>query len=257
MRIQMQNVNFSYRGGQQILHDIKLDLDGPGLYCIIGPNGVGKSTMIKCMNKLLTPDSGTVLVNGKDTKDMTAKQIADMIGYVPVNTTDVFSMTVFETILIGRGEKSRFRTSGDDVVKVHQIMRALEIEHLSDRKFNDLSAGQHQKVAIARGLVQEKEILILDEPTSNLDVKHQIFVAELLREISRRSGVMIIMISHNLNITAKYADKLILMEEPGRIRCIDDVNSVITVENMKSVYEVDCEILMHEGRPAILFNQLD
>lgn len=257
MRIQMENVNFGYGHGAQILHDINLDLNGPGLYCVIGPNGVGKSTMIKCMNKLLTPESGRVLLDGEDIANMTAKKVAEKIGYVPVNSEDVFSMTVFETILIGRGDKSMFRTSSEDIMKVHKIMKALEIEQFADRKFSDLSAGQHQKVAIARGLVQEKEITILDEPTSNLDIKHQMFVAELLREIARRRNMMIIMISHNLNITAKYADKLIMMESPGRIRCIGNPIDVITKTNIREVYEVDSEIVLHEGRPAILFNQMD
>lgn len=255
MRIQMENVEFAYGNGRKILHGIDLDLDGPGLYSIIGPNGVGKSTMVKCMNKLLTPTGGKVLLDGEDLEGLTRKEVAAKIGFVPVSSEDVFSMTVFETILIGRGDRKALKTDPDDVLKVHKIMKALDIEEFAERSFRDLSAGQHQKVAIARGLVQEKEILILDEPTSNLDVKHQMFISELLREIAHRKKTMIIMISHNLNITAKYADKLIMMEKPGRIRCVGDVHDVMTKENLSEVYEVDCEVIEHEGRPAMLFNQ--
>lgn len=257
MRIQMNNVDFSYGGGKQILHDINLDLDGPGLYCIIGPNGVGKSTMIKCMNKLLTPNSGSVMLDGEDVSKMTAKQVAEKIAYVPVSSEDVFSMTVFETILIGRGNKKTLKTSKEDILKVHKIMEALDLEYFAERSYRDMSAGQRQKVAIARGIVQEKEILILDEPTSNLDVRHQMYVTELLRELAYRKNIMVIMISHNLGITVKYADKLIAMENPGRIMCIGDVDEVITVDNMRRLYDIECDVVQHEGRPAIMYKSLD
>lgn len=257
MRIQMEDVDFGYKADRPVLHDLNLDLDGPGLYCIIGPNGVGKSTMIKLMLKLLTPTSGRILLDDRDIAEMKPKEIAEHIAYVPVNSEDVFAMTVFETILVGRGDKKELKTSTEDILKVHKVMKALDIEEFSERSFRDLSAGQHQKVAIARGLVQEKEILILDEPTSNLDVKHQLYVTELLKEIAHRKGVMVIMISHNLNITSKYADELIMMEEPGRIRCVGTVNEVITKKNLDEVYGIDSEIVMHEGRPMMLFNQMD
>ena len=257
MRIQFNDVNFGYTSDKLILHDINLDIEGPGLYCIVGPNGVGKSTLVKCMTKLIHPSSGTILLDGEDVSKMSHRDVAAKIGYVPVRTDDLFSMTVFETILIGRDTKHSFRTSKEDILKVHKIMRALDIEEFAERNFNDLSAGQHQKVAIARGLVQEKEILILDEPTSNLDVKHQIYVTELLREIAFRSNVMIVMISHNLDITSKYADHIIMMEKPGRIRCVGPAVEVMNRENLNEVYEVDCEVIQHEGRPVMLFNQTD
>ncbi len=257
MRIQMEDVSFSYSGGKQILHDINLDLDGPGLYCIIGPNGVGKSTMIKCMNKLLTPTSGKVFLDGEDVSTMSSKQVAEKIAYVPVSSEDVFSMTVFETILIGRGNKKTLKTSSEDILKVHKVMSALDLEEFSQRSYRDMSAGQRQKVAIARGIVQEKEILILDEPTSNLDVRHQMYVTELLRELAFRMNIMVIMISHNLGITVKYADKLIAMEYPGKIKCVGSVDEVITKENMRDIYGIDCDIISHEGRPAILYKDLE
>ncbi|MCQ2078452.1 MAG: ABC transporter ATP-binding protein [archaeon] len=257
MRIQMQNVNFGYTHDNLILHDINLDREGPGLYCIIGPNGVGKSTMIKCINRLLHPSSGTVLLDGEDVSRMHMRDVARKIGYVPVHTDDVFSMTVFETVLIGRANRQRWKTSTEDILKVHKILEALDLEEFAERSFRELSAGQHQRVAIARGLVQETEILILDEPTSNLDIKHQIFVTELLREIALKKGIMVIMISHNLEIAAKYADQIIMMERPGTIRVVGPAVDVITSDNLRDVYEVDTEVVLHEGRPAIHINQMD
>jgi iron complex transport system ATP-binding protein len=255
MRIDIENMDAGY-GDKKILHGIDLHLEGPGLTCIIGPNGVGKSTMIKCMNKLLTRTSGTVKVNGRDVKEMSRKEIANVISYVPVQTDDVFAMPVFDTVLIGRANKSKWKTSPQDIVKVKKALEVLGLTELSDRPFNELSAGQHQTVAIARGLVQETEILILDEPTSNLDIRHQIFITSLMHEIAVQKNVMVIMISHNLNIASMFADNIVLMEKPGRIKQIGPANDVITAENIKDVYNVGCEIVIHQGRPVMLLDQI-
>jgi iron complex transport system ATP-binding protein len=254
MRIDIENLNAGY-GEKQILHDINLTLDGPGLTCIIGPNGVGKSTLIKCLNKLLTPTSGTVKINGTDVKDMTRKEIAQLISYVPVQSDDVFAMPVFDTVLIGRANKSKWKTSAQDIVRVNKALEVLNLTEFRDRPFNELSAGQHQTVAIARGLVQETEILVLDEPTSNLDIRHQIFITSLMHEIAVTKGVMVIMISHNLNIASMFADTVILMEKPGKIRQVGTTQEVITAENIKEVYNVGCEIITHQGRPVMLLDQ--
>ncbi len=254
MRIDIENMNAGY-GSNEILHDINLHLEGPGLTCIIGPNGVGKSTLIKCMNKLLTPNSGTVRINGREISGMNRKEIAEIISYVPVQSDDVFAMPVFDTVLIGRANKGRWKTSAEDIIRVKKALSVLNLTEFSDRPFNELSAGQHQTVAIARGLVQETEILILDEPTSNLDIRHQIFITSLMHEIAITKGVMVIMISHNLNIASMFADQIVLMEKPGQIRQVGTAEEVITPENISEVYNVGCDIVTHQGRPVILLDQ--
>jgi len=255
MRIDIENMDAGY-GDKKILQGIDLHLEGPGLTCIIGPNGVGKSTMIKCMNKLLVPTSGTVKINGKDVKDMSRKEIANIISYVPVQTDDVFAMPVFDTVMIGRANKTKWKTNPVDIIKVKKALEVLNLTELSNRPFNELSAGQHQTVAIARGLVQETEILILDEPTSNLDIRHQIFITSLMHEIAIQKNVMVIMISHNLNIASMFADSVILMEKPGKVRQVGTTNEVITEENIQEVYNVSCEIVEHQGRPVMLLDQI-
>ena len=142
------------------------------------------------------------------------------------------------------------------MVKVKKALEVMGISDLSNRHFNELSAGQHQTVAIARGLVQETEILILDEPTSNLDIRHQIFITSLMHEIAIQKNVMVIMISHNLNIASMFADNIILMEKPGKIRQVGPTAEVITAENIEEVYNVGCEIVMHQGRPVMLLDQI-
>ena len=150
MRIDIEGLEAGY-GKEPILNGIDLHLEGPGLTCIIGPNGVGKSTLVKCMNRLLEPTAGKVSVNGRDVREMDRKDIAEIVSYVPVQSEDVFAMPVFDTVLIGRANKTRWKTSPEDVVKVKKALEVLGISELSDRQFNELSAGQHQMVSIARG----------------------------------------------------------------------------------------------------------
>lgn len=254
MRIEIQNFTAGY-GDLTILNGIDLILDGPGLTCIIGPNGVGKSTLIKCMNKLLEPSSGRVLINGRDVAEMTRKEVAEFVSYVPVQMEDLFSMPVFDTVLIGRSNKSRWRTSREDIVKVSKVLEVLGLSEFRDRPINELSAGQCQTVAIARGMVQETEILILDEPTSNLDIRHQIFITSLMHQIAVMKNIMVVMISHNLNIASMFADNIVLMSPPGIVRTTGSAKDVITQENISEVYNVGCEIIEHQGRPVMLLDQ--
>ena len=161
-------------------------------------------------------------------------------------------MTVFDTILLGRTPKQAFGTSKEDYDKVYDVMEMLGIEDLAMRPFNELSAGQHQKVAIARGLVQEPEVLILDEPTANLDVKHQVVVLKMLRRLAAEKKMKVVMIVHDLNISARYADRIILMSPPGIIRQIGTAEEVLTEENMAAIYGVRTKIITVEGKPHVI-----
>ncbi|MDO5861335.1 MAG: ABC transporter ATP-binding protein [Thermoplasmata archaeon] len=131
-------------------------------------------------------------------------------------------------------------------------MKLVGVDHLAMRKFNELSAGQHQKVAVARGIVEETPILILDEPTSNLDVRHQVFVIEMLRALAEADDKLIVMISHDLNLAAKYAHKVVLMSAPGVIRDVGAPKDVITEEAVREVYGVECEVVSHGGKPLVI-----
>lgn len=250
--IEIDHLSFGYNKDTPVLHDINATLDHPGLYCIIGPNGVGKSTLVKCINKLLMPTEGEVRIDGKSTKDMTIKEIAEVIGYVPASSFDVFSMPVIDTILIGRHNKQKWRTRPEDLEIVHRAMAMLDLEPLAMRGYNELSAGQHQRVSLARGLVQETPVLLLDEPTANLDVKHQVYVAELLRALSEEQGLMVIMICHDLNIAARYAHEIIVMAPPGRIDCAGTPDEVITEDVIRRTYGIDCSVIRFEESPCVI-----
>jgi len=193
MQLKIDNVEFAY-SSVPVLNNISLDLEGPKFVSILGPNGVGKSTLIHCINKILSPSSGTVLIDGKDVKGISIKEMAKRVGYVPYSASDTFPLTVVDTVLMGRHPHSKWGSLDSDLDIVYDTLKMLGISHLAMRPFNELSAGQHQKVMLARGLVQEPKILLLDEPTSNLDVRHQLDVTKMLKRLSDEKQILIIMI---------------------------------------------------------------
>ena len=250
MNIIIDGVEFGY-GSVPVLKDINLEINGPQLFSIIGPNGVGKSTLIHCINKILSPTKGTVLLDGKEVKEITLKEMAKIVGYVPYSANDTFPLTVVDTVLMGRHPHSHWKSLDSDLDVVYDTLKLIDIEDLAMRNFNELSAGQHQKVMLARGLVQEPKILLLDEPTSNLDIKHQMEVTRIMRNISQERDIIVIMISHDLNIAAKYSDNMMMLKD-GYVYAVGTPEEVLTKENIKAVYDVDSEVVMSHGRPHII-----
>ena len=239
--IRVDGLVFGY-GGDVVLKDLTVAFGEPGLICVLGPNGVGKTTFVKCINRLLRPSSGTILIDGKDIQTAKLKDLAQFMAYVPNTESTVFSMTVSEYILMGRHPHSGWSTSERDLEIVDEAIDTLGLQEYADRNINELSAGQMQRVMIARGLAQEPRILILDEPTSNLDVKYQMGVMRFLRRYAREKGIVVLMVCHDLNITAAFADRVILMYD-GRIFADGDARSVLTADNIRQVYDIGAEIV--------------
>ena len=252
--VELKNLDFAYKSRKKtfpVLEDISVRIRGAQLVSILGPNGVGKSTLIHCMNRILDPTAGAVTINGYDVGGISIKDLAKFMGYVPYSSVDNFPLSVTDTVLMGRHPHSKWGTLDDDLRIVHEMLCLIGIEDLADRNFNELSAGQHQKVMLARGLAQEPRIMFLDEPTSNLDIKYQLEITKMLRRLSREKNMMAIMISHDINIAAKYSDNIIMMHDGG-IFALGKPSDVITSENIKHVYDVDAKVIMDEGRPHII-----
>jgi iron complex transport system ATP-binding protein len=153
--------------------------------------------------------------------------------------------------MVGLQNDHKFGTNDSDLQRVYEVLRLMKIQHLAMRDFNELSAGQHQKVMLARGLVRKPEIVLLDEPTSNLDIRHQIEVTKVLSQLPAKEGMLVIMICHDINITAKYADK-ILMLHGGGIYAVGTPSEVLTKENIRTVYGVDADVMEIDGRPHVI-----
>ena len=250
MIVDIEGVKFGY-SSVPVLKDVTAKLEGPKYISILGPNGVGKSTLIHCINKILTPNAGTVMIDDRDVKDITIKEMAKMVGYVPYSANDTFPLSVVDTVLMGRHPHSHRGSLDKDLDIVYETLDMLGILDLAMRNFNELSAGQHQKVMLARGIAQEPKILLLDEPTSNLDVRHQIEVAKMLRRLSREKNILVIMICHDINIAAKYSDEILLMHG-GSIFAVGTPNEVITEENLRTVYGVQSKVIDDDGMPHVI-----
>jgi len=250
MHLKINDLEFSY-ASVPVLNDISLDISCNELVSILGPNGVGKSTLIHCINKILQPAKGTVFIDEKNVKEVSIKELAKIVGYVPCASKDTFPMTVVDTVLMGRHPHSKWGSLDNDLEHVYKTLKLMGIEELAMRPFNELSAGQHQKVMLARGIVQEPKILLLDEPTSNLDIRHQVEVTRILRDLSRKNNILVIMISHDINIASKYSDKMIMMHK-GKIFSVGEPHDVITEKNLKAVYDVNSKVVFDDDRPHVI-----
>lgn len=257
--IAVNGLEFSYGGdgSPQVLDGVSLMMDKPGFYSILGPNGVGKSTLIHCINKILDPTGGTVDIDGVDVSDVSIKELAKVVGYVPYSARDSFPMTVVDTVMLGRHPHSRWNSLEEDLDIVYDSLQMVGMEDFAMRNFNELSAGQHQKIMLARGFAQRTKVLLLDEPTSNLDVRHQLEVTRLLRDLTHEKGMVVVMISHDLNIAAKYSDT-VFMIHAGRIFASGTPEEVITEENIRTVYDVESRVIKVNGKPhVILLDETD
>lgn len=248
MILEVESVSFSY-SSRLVLRDIRFKVERGEILVILGPNGVGKTTLLKCMNAILHPDTGTVFVDGQSVLSLDSSEIARLIGYVG-QYTERSRLTVFDAILMGRHPYVSWRVSKKDLTTVDAAVKLLGLDHLALRYIDQMSGGELQKVAIARALVQEPRLLLLDEPTSNLDLKNQVEILNLLRRIVREHGVSAVMTMHDLNKALRYADKYLFLKE-GMIFSAGKVGDV-TAEMVQAVYGLPVEIHFYNGNPVVI-----
>ena len=254
--IVIDDLDYAYSKDVLVLKGINISLRNPQLVSIVGPNGVGKSTLIHCIDRILSPSHGTVMVDGKNVVEYPSKELAKKIGYVPYSAGDSFPMTVVDTILMGRNPHHKWKSLHEDMLIVEEAMDLMDIKPLAMRNFNELSAGQHQRVMLARGLAQQPQILLLDEPTANLDIRHQVGVTRLLKQLSVNKGIIVIMISHDLNLASKYSDNIIMLSNGG-VFAVGKPEDIITAANIREVYGVESEIIESEGRPFMIIKDTE
>ena len=250
MKLRVKDVEFSYNS-TLVLEGISMDLDCSEMIGIVGPNGAGKSTLIRCIDRILTPSGGTILLDETEISTLSRMEIARKMGYVPQTTTRVFPATVFDTVLMGRRPHLGWKSSEEDVDKVLEILELLGIMEFAMRDFNEISGGQQQKVLIARALAQEVDTLLLDEPTSNLDIRHQLEVMEIITNIVHKKGISAVMAIHDLNLASRYTNRILIMNG-GRIFAAGDPESVLTEENIRHAYGVEARVVSDGERPYII-----
>ena len=238
MKLTIDEIEFSYNS-TPVLNGLKFQVEQGEFVAILGPNGSGKSTLLRCIDRILKPKNGIVLLDEDNIETMNRKNIAKKLAYVPQVETNTFPTTVYDTILLGRLPHIEWMPTKSDKEIVTDIIEKLQLAPFTLRKTNQLSGGQRQKVFIGRALAQKAPILLLDEPTANLDLKHQLEVMALLREQTKQ-GVSIIIAIHDINLALKYCQKIILLKD-GTIHAAGG-KEIITEKNLEEVYEIKASI---------------
>ncbi len=232
MTLSVQDLSFFYRN-REVLNEIAFSIGKCEIVAILGPNGVGKTTLLKCLNRILQPRGGVVCLDGKDLFRLDGSEIARNIGYVP-QRIETGRLTAFDAVLLGRKPHIGWDISENDLRMVDAVFRRLAMEHLRLAYIDEMSGGELQKVAIARALVQEPRILLLDEPTSNLDLKNQVAILSTISRIVREHGISAVMTMHDLNHAIRYADRFIFLRN-GRIHAHGGPET-ITPKTIEEVY---------------------
>lgn len=248
----MEGVKFSY-GKELILNGVGFKLEMGEILGILGPNGSGKTTLLKCINKILEPSQGRILLDSENVLKMHARSVAKIMGYVPQNAVNEFSTpTVYEVVMMGRRPHTvGWQSSDTDDRIVWESLSELGVEGLASRMFNRLSSGQTQRVLLARALAQEADILLLDEPTSNLDVRYQLEVMDTILRLTKEKGVGVCTILHDIDVAMKYCDKVIILND-GLVIAAGDTQEVLTPSNIKKVYGIDVIVDDNYGRPRVI-----
>ena len=242
MSIDVKNLSFSY-GDRPVLHDISFHVNKGEFLSILGPNGVGKSTLFRCVLGLLSGYTGAVLIDGKDARSMRVQETAKHIAYIPQSSSPAFNYSVFDIVLMGAtAGLSRFRSPGKDAIERSQwALEKIGIEILATRCFHRLSGGERQLVMIARAITQNAPIFMLDEPTANLDFGNQLRVLQQVRQLSQE-GYTVIQTTHHPEQSYLFSDRILAIQD-GRVLTEGTPAQVLTSDVMRRLYGVDVDVL--------------
>jgi iron complex transport system ATP-binding protein len=243
--IEIKNLSFGYEK-KEILHEINLQVRAGDYVALIGPNGVGKSTLLKCINRIVRASSASIRLFDKDLADYSQRELGKLIGYVPQYLEQLFSYTVFEFVLMARYPYfDAFRPASlKDEDKVQEILALLKLSEFKERRMNKISGGERQKVYIAAALAQEPKILLLDEPTAHLDPKYHAEIQRLISQVAQNLGLTVLHVTHDLNHIFSWSQDVVAMKN-GRIVCQGNPSQVLTDKNLESIFETKFIIMSH------------
>ncbi len=248
MILDIKSLSASY-GDYSVFRDLDFSLRSHELLAVLGPNGAGKTTLLRCINGILSPASGSVLVEGEDVMKLDPGAVARKIAYV-AQKPEPARLTAFDSILLGRKPYMGWRISGEDLALVDAIINRLGLRELALKYTDRISSGELQKVGIARALVQEPTVMLLDEPTSNLDLKNQIEIMKTIKDVIATHKVGAIMTMHDLNLAMRFADRFLLLKD-GSIFAHGTCEQ-IKASMIKEAYGVDVKIMQCDGFPVIV-----
>jgi iron complex transport system ATP-binding protein len=254
--LEIENIILDY-GEQPVINDLSFQLHSGELLGLVGPNGCGKTSIIKSLSRVLSPSSGRITLDGNELTVIPRNALARLIGVVPQNPYLPETFTVFEVVVLGRNPYLGLFNGETvhDIAVVWQAMERTDITHLAKRRIGELSGGEKQRVTIARVLAQEPQIILLDEPTANLDIAQQIDILDLIAGMCREQNIAALIAIHDLNIAAQYCSRIIMLKN-GRVFIEGNPGEVITTENIRDVFAAETTIYHHpeNNLPMVLPN---
>ncbi|MEF9875596.1 MAG: ABC transporter ATP-binding protein [Gordonibacter sp.] len=241
MSIHIDHLDFSY-GKRQILHDVCIDIPDATLVNVLGPNGVGKSTLFRCILGLNSTYTGTVSINGKDLRHLSIKERAREISYIPQSHAPVYDYEVLDVVLMSTGtDLGMLRTPGPrHRRRAYEALERIGIAHLAERNYTQISGGEQQLVLVARALAQDAKTIIMDEPTSALDYGNTVRVLSCVKQLARE-GLSIVQSTHQPDQAFLYSDKTLVLHQ-GRVHAFGTPKDVITNELVSTIYNVNVEV---------------
>ncbi len=237
--LKIDEIEFAY-GEEVILKDISFNIEEGEFISIIGPNGSGKSTLLKTLNNIYTPRKGNIYLDGEKIQKIKRREIAKRISLVPQESQINYEFTVEEIVTMGRHPyKRRFEKENlEDKRIIEEAMEMTYTTKLRDKLITEISGGEKQRVIIAKALAQNSSIILLDEPTSSLDINHQIEVLELLKKLNKNKNTTVVIVLHDINIASRYSDRIIFLKD-GKIISKGRPEEVVTKNNIKKAYDMD------------------
>ena len=248
--LSVEDLIFNY-GNTEVLHNISFDIEDRKIISILGPNGVGKTTLLKCLCNLHRPSNGNIMMGDLDLRAMSPRDLGKHISYVPQHVRPSRT-TVFDSILIGRRPHIEWSISKSDIKLTWDIIDTLNMRHLALKYVDEISGGEFQKVQLARAIVQEPRLLILDEPTNNLDITNQYITMKLICDLVRKKGISAMLTMHDINLAIQFSDKLLFMKNGNIVEY--GGKGIVTLELIKDVYGIDVDIIDHKNTPFIIIH---
>ena len=239
-----ENLCFAYRRQQPVLCDVSINASPGRVLCLLGPNGSGKTTLLRCLLGLLKPDSGSISIDGKSLSDYPRKSLARMLAYVPQFPTSAFAFTVRELVLMGRFAHTPVLGlhNRHDLDVAREAMKMTQTQDFADRTLDELSGGEAQCVMIARALAQQPSVMLLDEPTSHLDVANQLKIYRMMQRLAHDWRMAVICVSHDINLAARFADQIILMRA-GKIIADGPCSQILRENLLRQTYGVQIKLI--------------
>ena len=250
--IEAKGICFHYKNCPVVLQNVDFQAEDGHFLAILGNNGAGKSTLLKCMNGILKPDAGSLLLDGEDLLTMPHRQVAQRVAFV-AQTVASTQMTVHDMVMLGRRPYMGWSFSREDHDIVHAAMARLGLMDMRGRFLNQLSSGERQKVMLARALAQQPRLLLLDVPTSALDIRNQYQVLKIVGELCRTEGLTAVVVIHDLTLALRFCDRFLLMRDGQVYRC--GGLEVLDKTALREVYGVDAEPVVVNGRHIVLVNE--